>query len=219
MEGNEIRIYKPEELHFGKTDISQNMEWFQLSIPKSFFECPSYKRLSDFIYDRMPGKGNVFISKHQAKLTELMSEIFSAYKASDPFLNELCMSNILKALYILNKKENNISRRTNTNKIFSELVNIINENYSEITSLSDLCEITHFCPSYINRIFKENIGLSPYKFIIGKKLNAAKEALISGMNVSDACECAGFESYSNFITLFRKNFNITPRVFKTINSN
>jgi hypothetical protein len=30
--GNEIRVYAPQELHFGKADFDQNMEWYQISI-------------------------------------------------------------------------------------------------------------------------------------------------------------------------------------------
>ena len=59
--------------------------------------------------------------------------------------------------------------------------------------------------------FKNKLNVTPYKFILAKKLNEAKNAMKSGMNITNACEWAGFNDYANFITLFKKHFGITPK--------
>jgi len=36
--GNEIRVYAPQELHYGKCDFDQEMEWYQISLDSAFLK-------------------------------------------------------------------------------------------------------------------------------------------------------------------------------------
>lgn len=49
-----------------------------------------------------------------------------------------------------------------------------------------------------------------------KKLAEVKIALQSEKNITEACEYDGFENYNNFISLFKKKFNIAPKKFQQI---
>ena len=40
--------------------------------------------------------------------------------------------------------------------------------------------------------------------------------LDNGASISEACFNSGFEDYANFITLFRKNYGVTPKKHRDI---
>lgn len=213
--GNEIRLYRSGELHRGKIDITQDMEWYQISIPRLFFENEENQGLSPVLFDRKPGENNMFISSKTEEMVFLLNEVFEEYRAENPLLEHYGKSAVIKILCLLNDKSKNIPARTLESEALRKLLNTINSDFKSICTVEDLCNHTHYSASYINRLFKLHLGVAPYQFITAKKLNEAKKLLISGVGVTAACEYAGFNNYNNFITLFKKHFGITPKKYQS----
>ena len=208
----EIRVYAPNELHFGKCESNQEMEWYQISISKSFFD--QHSALGEIIFNRGRGTHNVFTSKKHAEISSLAAEIIEKKKQNSPLLENYFLGNIIRILCILNEKSNNTDIGTNQNKSLQEIIKLIDDNYLNIYTSQDLYKLTHFSVSYVHRLFKDYLNTTPHQFITIKKLNKACELLTSGATVSTACFHSGFNNYSNFITLFRKTYNQTPNAYK-----
>lgn len=207
LSGEEIRVYRSNELHCGKSDKKQYMEWYQISIPLSFFCNEQNSTLGDVLFKREAGTGNVFGTSRFQELVSLLKE---ATDTTGALSVHYCHSAVLKLLCIINEKSNP-HKADRKNESFKTLTDAVRLNFKEISSVEDLSELTHYSSSYINKIFKEHLSITPYRFIIGKKLNEAKGILSSGGSATDACEYAGFNDYANFITLFKKHFGITPK--------
>ncbi len=89
-------------------------------------------------------------------------------------------------------------------------ISYINENIGEkitVTMLSDFCGISS---DYLSQIFKDEIGENLSSYIIGKKLEKAKELIMEKKTNREICELLGFSSQSHFITAFKKRYNMTP---------
>lgn len=209
-----VRIYASGELHSGKTAEEGWGEWYQISIPQKFFSSV-YQPLKKVLFERNMGEKNVFVSKKYEETENLMKEIFSFHNSSDKLTQCIAMSNVLKTLCILNETENNITDYSAWNlEEIKKIVEIINENCICINSLEDLSSLTHYSPSYLNKLFKKYLDITPYKFVVARKLDNAKKYLKDGKNVTQASELAGFNDYNNFITLFKKTFRITPKKYQ-----
>lgn len=208
--GNEIRLYAPWELHFGKADLDQDMEWYQISINNDFLR--SNPPLADIIVNREKGNGNVFISKKYDSIISLLDEIFE--KQNSGLGQQYFISNVIKILCILNEPQNNIDVKQGKNECIQEILEVINQNLTFIKTVENISSLTHFSSSYIYRLFKTNLNITPHQYIIMKKLSVAKQLLEKGYTITDACFDSGFSDYSNFITIFRKHFGITPRHFQ-----
>ncbi len=204
----EIRVYAPGELHFGSCSTAQEMEWFQLSVNHEFFK--QHKQLGEIIIDREYGKNNVFTCKQHNELVSLALEIEEKFKQHSPLATDYFISNVTKIFCIINEKSNFSSVGTTQNKNLQEIIRIINDNYVTIHSAKDLYNLTHFSISYIHKLFKTHLNITPHRFILLKKLNHARALLLSGASVTEACLDVGFSDYSNFITLFKKNYGTTP---------
>jgi len=204
---NEIRIYAPGELHFGKCDHDQDMEWYQISLSPSFLE--THPQLARRITDRQKGSGNLFISKKQETMIALLEEIF--VKKDSPLCDDYLLANVMKILCILNEEENNIDVQMGKNECLQKILATVNENLISIKTVEDITRLTHFSASYIHQLFKKHLNITPHKYLTVKKMENARALLVAGCSISEACFGSGFDNYANFITGFKKHFGVTPK--------
>ena len=211
-----VRLYASGELHGGRYSSNcRDVNWYQISLPHDFLSKEPYTALGSVFFDRTPGEHNVFSSARRNELYACMGEIFSAFDEKNPLAECIAADNVIRVLCIINDSANNTSHYTagNTQRL-NKIIEIINRESASINCVADLCRLTHYSNSYLSRMFRQALGTTPYKFIIGKKLDNAKKLLAGGNTVNVACEYAGFDSYNNFITLFRKTFGITPKQYQ-----
>lgn len=214
LSGNEIRVYAPGEIHSAKLISDQRIHWYQISIPIAFFEAENNAVLGDVIFNREPGTNNVFITKHYNTIVNLIEEAFAAKEDENPLWEHYASTAIVRLLCFINEKKSNVESCGQQSKALKKAMDVVNADFRTLTSLDDMAAATYYSPSYLTKIFKQELNTTPYKFLIKKKLNESKKALKAGMSIEDACEYAGFSNYANFITLFRKHFNITPKKYR-----
>lgn len=153
--------------------------------------------------------GNVFISKKHETILSLVKEIFNKQRGN--LAEYYFFANITKVLCLLNESENNIEAEMGKNEGLQTVLEAINQNLCKIRTVEDISLCTHFSASYIHKLFKKNLNITPHRYILMKKLSTAKELLANGASVSEACFGSGFSDYANFITSFRKHFGVTPK--------
>jgi len=214
-----IRMYNSEELHYGKSSFPQDMEWYQISFPQHFLKQENYKSILPVLYGRKPGEKNVFFTSEFGAITKLLSDSFEYFITNNPLWELYFQSNIIKLMCILNENKYNSFLITSENLILNEIINVIYNDFRHISSVQDLGNIISYSTSYIYRLFKEHMDITPYRFICDKKLNEAKIMLKNGFTIAQACDYAGFNDYTNFITLFKKSFGITPKKYQSEHKN
>ena len=99
------------------------------------------------------------------------------------------------------------------NEKINEAVAYINTHLAEDLSLDELSRALYVSKSHLNRNFKEFTGLTLYQYIIKKRLVVARNMLLEGAQVMDACMKCGFNDYSNFLTAFKREFGKNPKEF------
>lgn len=78
-------------------------------------------------------------------------------------------------------------------------------------SLRTIAEQTFFNESYLCRIFKQTVGISPQKYIINLRMQKAREMLKhSTFSISDISMFVGYKSPYYFSKEFKRIFNLTP---------
>lgn len=99
--------------------------------------------------------------------------------------------------------------------IVNEAIGYIESNYKNKITLSDVAKFLRCSESSFSHSFRKEIGVSPYEYIIRKRLNKAKELLkTTNASISEIAEQAGFNSEANFIKTFRMKNNMTPNTFR-----
>ena len=92
----------------------------------------------------------------------------------------------------------------------------INEQIGEKIHISDLANLTPWETEHFGRLFKEELGMTPYQFILKRRVEVSlpllaetEESIISISNQ------VGFSTYSNFYKAFKKTTQLTPEQYRS----
>ena len=100
--------------------------------------------------------------------------------------------------------------------LYQNLCSFIEEHIEEDLSLERL-SLEFFVSKYhIAHVFKENLGLSIHQYITKKRLLLCRESIISGMGITESYQTFGFGDYSSFYRAFKKEYGISPKDFKNM---
>lgn len=89
----------------------------------------------------------------------------------------------------------------------------ISQKYTEVFTLSDLANIAHLSKYHFSRLFKTEIGLTPYEYLIQIKIKHSKELILKGYSPVEVALELGFADQSHFTNLFKKHTGVTPMIF------
>lgn len=85
-------------------------------------------------------------------------------------------------------------------------------NFKEQITLTDLSNNFGYTPSYINRIFKKDYGLSPLQYLTNLRICRAKDLLKRNpdINISAIAESVGYSDPRYFSRIFKNEIGMTP---------
>jgi AraC-like DNA-binding protein len=90
----------------------------------------------------------------------------------------------------------------------------IDENCCEPLDLLTISRYSFLSKFHFTRLFKRCYGRTPHQYLTDKRMELAKQLLLSNYNVMDVCYLIGFDSPNSFSTLFKKYTGTSPRDFK-----
>ena len=103
----------------------------------------------------------------------------------------------------------------NANDIISQVIDFITQHLFEDLSVYDVASSVNLSPSHLSRLFKSQTGFSPHEFITLRRIDAAKELLLTtNLSVKEISFRVGYHSEANFITSFSGKTGLTPAVFR-----
>lgn len=84
-----------------------------------------------------------------------------------------------------------------------------------VLPISEIIKTTNYSHGYVNREFKKYLGMSLKKYVIKEKLSLAATLLAtSDISLSEIVDRLRFTTLSNFINVFREQYNVTPAKFR-----
>lgn len=99
--------------------------------------------------------------------------------------------------------------------IIKKAVSYINDNITEKITLEELVDLTKWNSSHFIKVFTQHLGVTPYQFILQRKIERAKTLLEeTDMSSGDIAFQLGFGGYSNFFTAFKKHAGMTPDEYR-----
>ncbi|MBB2183359.1 helix-turn-helix domain-containing protein [Lachnospiraceae bacterium MD1] len=96
-----------------------------------------------------------------------------------------------------------------------DIIQYINDNYSESITLDQLAERESLSPSYLSHFFRLNMGVTFFNYITGVRMNHAVNDLIStSLTIEQIAANNGFANSRYFVSAFKKQFGMLPRQFR-----
>ena len=168
------------------------------------------------ILDLFYGEERVdFISPNEdekAELIDLCVRLHSGGCAD----TELYVS-FFRLLEILRRnKSNKASVNHSIPRALTEALLYIEQHISEPLPLSKIAENLHCSESTLERLFRENLNITPFEFVRKKKMILAAALLREENSVLDVGIKLGYSDNSHFIKLFRQYYGVTPFKYKKL---
>lgn len=104
---------------------------------------------------------------------------------------------------------------TGTESLTGRIAGYIREHYSESLTVTELSRIFNVSCYHLIRIFKKNMGLPPYNYLINHRITEAKKLLVrSEAPVSEIAARCGFTDCAGFIACFKSRTGQTPLQYR-----
>ena len=105
--------------------------------------------------------------------------------------------------------------KTPLHRIAADAYEYLNEHYAEDCSLKTVAAALHVSPNYLHSVFLREVGVTPFAYVIDKRVRRAKRLIAAGEKpmLEIALE-TGFCSQSHFNKVFREITGYTPAAYR-----
>ncbi|MEL6407713.1 MAG: AraC family transcriptional regulator [Chloroflexota bacterium] len=90
----------------------------------------------------------------------------------------------------------------------------INTYYARPITLDDLSAHVHISPFHLARLFTQEMGITPHKYLESVRIKRAEALICAGMPLADVALAVGFSSQSHLNRSFKHFLGITPNTLR-----
>lgn len=200
---NDLIIIRPATYHFIQIEDKCTYERFNLLFVPDTTEQSLVEKVSEKIEV-------VNLSSNPIAL-----EIFSKLDYYEQNLERqdfeyLCTILITELFYNLSVSKEVVSSHTHISATLRIALDYINQNLTCIENIQEVCNALYITPSYLFRLFKNELKTSPKKYLLEKRLIMAQNMLILGGKPTKVYEECGFNDYTAFYKNYIKFFGHSP---------
>lgn len=154
----------------------------------------------------------------QAELTSYLARLVRESYGNE-YANSLYADGVfLQFMVELNRIVLNSAREKEggdeSSTLISNVLNYIGEHYAEDLSLEDLASRFFVSKYHLSHEFRDAVGTGVYRYIMLKRLSAAKQLLSENVLAGEVCYRCGFKDYTNFYRAFKAEYGISPKEVK-----
>ena len=77
-------------------------------------------------------------------------------------------------------------------------------------TLADAGRILHASPAHLVRCFSGAFGISPHRYLLARRIDAARHRLLRGEPVAEVAAGVGFHDQPHLTRVFRRHVGTTP---------
>ncbi|UQZ34952.1 transcriptional regulator [Paenibacillus sp. PK3_47] len=157
----------------------------------------------------------------EAPLTGMLKEMLDRHDSAADMFNLGVSADAYRFLLTLNKYghlHNNTSISRNVDKL-QPLLKWMESRYGDPEiGLSDLASQLDVSGRYLNSLFLQTFGLSPYAYFVRLRIRKSKELLLGypDLTVKEISRHVGFRDVSHFVATFRRQSGVTPEQFRRL---
>ena len=94
--------------------------------------------------------------------------------------------------------------------LLSNAIEYINENLFSIKEIREVCAHFNVSEQYLFKLFRTQLYISPYKYLVTKRLLYAQNMLQQGKRPTEIYYLCGFDSYVSFYKQYVRAFGHPP---------
>lgn len=154
----------------------------------------------------------------QKRVIKLFEKLVQAYN-SKTIYNSLKAKGVLLELlgcYFENVDELKYEiTKSNTIEAISNILKYVDEHIADDISVEDLAKVAYLQQNYFIKFFKKNMGMTPKKYVINRKIEVAKNLLAdSNDSITKIADQVGFKNASHFSRVFSEYYGLSPKNYR-----
>ena len=161
------------------------------------------------------------LPEEQAEALQGGFEVLAAERQNERFNYELASKAMLSALIVqinrvVRDKGKEVLLGGDSNRL-APVITHIHNNCTKPLAVEKLAEEFSYSPSHLAHSFKKQMGTSLYHYVLLRRLQIGREAMLGGIPVKEAYLRCGFGDYAGFYRAFIKEFGMSPQQYKKRN--
>lgn len=102
--------------------------------------------------------------------------------------------------------------------LLNRVTNFVEQRLSTDIRLADLANLVHLSERHFIRAFRSATGITPYRYVVEKRLRVAAQLLHvdDTRSIADIARAAGFKSQAHFAAEFRARYRVTPTRYRRL---
>jgi AraC-like DNA-binding protein len=153
----------------------------------------------------------------ETRLNAILQQANHHAPAADLIMAE-ALCGILTAMYEDKHAIGTLKLSSSVAKAISETVIYMEQHFAEEISVKELAQKIHMTPYAFIRLFKRQVGVTPYEYILKTRITKARIMLEqTDLSVTEISEQVGFRNVNNFIRKFKMLANTTPLQYRRLN--
>ena len=150
------------------------------------------------------------------------ADMNSIYLVNPQYISDFfALDTIEDVCYALTKILRKFSEETfNLTKVkhidlLSKAISYIRANYMHKITLEDVAEYIFLSPSYLSKIFKDEMGTNFNRYLTSVRIEKSRVLLLSQeLSISEIAEMSGFFDQSYFNKVFKRETGVTPKKYR-----
>ena len=177
--------------------------------PENF--TPEAIRESDF---KVPPFNKPFVIEDASFLNHLFYDINREFSQKKLFYEYLCTSKMIELIFNIIRIKSSLFTEYSKEKT-DDILLYIQNNCSDELSNAKIADVFGYHANYINRLIRQNTGMSLHKYVIQCRLDKALRMLQdTDMSIGQISELAGFPDMTNFSKTFRQHIGISASDYR-----
>lgn len=229
--GNLVVEDKAHRIQAGDVIITDSTELFHCSIDPGIYHERISFHIDPQFWQKFPcdtdslfriftarrkGEGNLIPANtvESSGLGAALKALFELIQQDSSNRDMLAMSKLIQLLTLLDGLRSTVDTPPPKESLLHQVLQYLNEHCTEDISVAQVAAVFHLTPSYLAHWFKNCTGLSPWNYVILRRLKRANDLISQGHSAEEACYRVGFDNYANFFRLYKKHTGISPSQFK-----
>lgn len=93
------------------------------------------------------------------------------------------------------------------------LRSLLDDRLAETFTIAEAARLLGAHPSHLVRVFSRAYGIAPHRYLVARRVDAARRLLVDGQRPSDVAALTGFHDQSHLTRHFRRVLGVTPAIF------
>ena len=94
--------------------------------------------------------------------------------------------------------------------VASDLRDLLDERRFGSLTLAEAGRILHVSPAHLVRCFSRRFGIAPHRYLLGRRIDAARGRLLQGEPIAQVATGVGFHDQAHLTRHFKRHVGTTP---------